>query len=254
MYKAALISIAISAPAGCGMVVDPNDPGEPPEALAVELTSPAVDQPVRDVVVVAANAIAAGGVITSVRFDLPDGDTVTDGSAPFSTMWDSTTVADGAHVMRATAIDDQGTARTAHATIFVDNGGACLGETGDALGLPRNIPDNNPSGITSSIQIAGSGTVASLSLSLDIRHPAPIDLELELISPAGTRFGVTYPEMPNPNIRITGRAITAFNGQAAAGAWKLRVADHLETDVGALHAWSLQIAKVCAPTPGPDPT
>ena len=47
------------------------------------------------------------------------------------------------------------------------------------------------------------------------------------------------------NIIITGQAITAFNGQPAAGTWKLKIQDLAAVDVGTLNSWSLLINGNC---------
>jgi hypothetical protein len=48
--------------------------------------------------------------------------------------------------------------------------------------MPKSIPDNNATGITSSIPVVGNGTVALLSLSLNITHTFIGDLVVTLIS------------------------------------------------------------------------
>src|SRR5439155_19068831 len=47
------------------------------------------------------------------------------------------------------------------------------------------------------------------------------------------------------NIVLTGSAVTAFNGQAAAGNWILKVKDLASQDVGTLDSWSLEIGGDC---------
>jgi hypothetical protein len=246
MYKSALFAMAFPTAVGCGVVLEPNPPPDHEAALAVAITSPVAGQPVSALVVVAANVVADNAV-ASARFDLPDGNSVIDRTAPFSTTWDSTTVPDGTYVVRVTATDDEGATGTTDTAITVANR-RCLRETHSAQGLPRSIPDASPTGVTSSIQIPGSGTVASLSLSLEIRHRYPIELDVELISPAGTRFPVSrHVDTPTADIVFTNQAIASFNGQAAAGAWNLRVIDAAKYDLGTLNSWSLTIVRNCTP-------
>jgi len=124
----------------------------------------------------------------------------------------------------------------------------CVNGTSSAQGLPRSIPDNNTTGITSAISVSGDGTVGSLALSLNITHPFRGDLKVTLISPTGTQFVVSNQEGGSAdNIVITSQSITTFNGQIAAGTWQLKVQDLAAADVGTLNSWSLAIVGHCAP-------
>src|SRR6185295_10101470 len=67
---------------------------------------------------------------------------------------------------------------------------ACASGTSNATGLPLAIPDNNATGITSTLPVSGDGTVSTLSLSLNITHTFRGDLKVTLISPTGTQFVV----------------------------------------------------------------
>jgi subtilisin-like proprotein convertase family protein len=136
-------------------------------------------------------------------------------------------------------------------TIIVANAG-CLERTFAARDLPRDIPDNDPIGITSSLSVAGNADVASLALSLRIAHPFPPELAVALISPAGTQLPISeLPEDPDAGgVVIANQLISAFNGQSAAGVWTLAVQDLAVTDAGRLDAWSLTITTNCSPIRG----
>jgi subtilisin-like proprotein convertase family protein len=220
-------------------------------APSVAITAPAAGSTVSGVVSVAANAADSDGTVASVKFDLPDGTSVTDTAAPFSTTWNSATVVDGGgYVIRATATDNQGATATTTVTVTVANGGGgCINNTFTATDVPRAIPDNNATGITSTIPVTGNGTVASLALSLNIGHTFRGDLTVTLVSPGGTQFSVSNRAGgATDNIIITNQAVTAFNGQAAAGAWRLLVADRASVDIGTLNSWSIRIVGNCSTT------
>jgi subtilisin-like proprotein convertase family protein len=216
----------------------------------VSITSPTSGATVSGVVNVAATASDADGTVASVRFDLPDGTSVTDTSAPFATTWNSATVPDGAgRVITATATDDRGATASNSVTVTVANGGgACINGNFASTDVPKSIPDNNPTGVTSNLVVTGNGVVQSLSLSLNITHTFRGDLVVTLIAPGGTQFIVSNRAGGSAdNIIINNQAIAAFNNQTAAGTWRLKVTDLAAVDVGTINSWSLNIVGNCTP-------
>jgi trimeric autotransporter adhesin len=111
------------------------------------------------------------------------------------------------------------------------------------------IPDNNATGITSTINVAATGTVTSLSVRVAITHTYQGDLEVALIGPdnttvllhnrtgAGTdNINTVYADLTAP-----AQALSAFTGKATNGAWKLRVRDLAAADTGSLTSWELDL-------------
>jgi subtilisin-like proprotein convertase family protein len=109
------------------------------------------------------------------------------------------------------------------------------------------IPDNNTTGVTSTLNVAATGTVADLRLRVNITHTYQGDLEVSLIGPdnttvllhnrtgAGTDNIVTvYPDLTAP-----AQSLSAFAGKSIAGAWKLKVRDLAAVDVGTLNSWEI---------------
>jgi subtilisin-like proprotein convertase family protein len=219
------------------------------QSPTVQITAPANGATVSgNAVAVTANASDPDGTVASVRFDLPDGSSVTDTTAPYSTTWSSLTVADGSHVIRATATDNIGFTTETTVTVNVVNGAAnCVNGTFNATDVPVSIPDNDPVGATSNLSAPGNGTVTALSFSVNITHTYRGDLRLTLISPGGMQFVVKEPDGADSadNVVITNQAITAFNGQAAGGQWRLLVVDVFGLDVGTINSWSLAITAFC---------
>jgi subtilisin-like proprotein convertase family protein len=219
------------------------------QAPTVTITSPTAGSTVSGTITVSANASDADGTVASVRFNLPDGTTVTDTTAPFSTTFDTTKLTDGAgRVFSATATDDRGAQATASVTVTIQNGnGGCItNQRFTSTDVPKSIPDNNATGVTSNLAVTGNGTVATLSLSLNITHTFRGDLTVTLISPGGTQFIVSNRAGGSAdNIVLTDSAITAFNGQPAAGTWRLKVQDLAAVDVGTINSWSLLINGNC---------
>jgi len=212
----------------------------------VSITTPSNGTTVASLVTVAANASDPDGTIASVKFDLPDGSNIVDTMPPYSTTWNSMTVADGnGRQITATATDNEGATSSTMTTFRVQNL-SCIDGTFNAAGLPIAIPDNNPTGIESTNAVAGNGNVATLSLSLHITHTFSGDLIVTLVSPGGASAVIRNKQGgATPDIVIVDEASTAFNGMPAAGTWKLDVADTAASDVGTLDSWSLKIVGAC---------
>ncbi len=111
------------------------------------------------------------------------------------------------------------------------------------------IPDNNTTGITSTINVAATGTVTSLSVRVAITHTYQGDLEVSLIGPDNTtvllhnRTGGTTDNINTVYADLTApaQALSAFNGKATNGAWKLKVRDLASADTGTLTSWELDL-------------
>ena len=109
------------------------------------------------------------------------------------------------------------------------------------------ILDNNTTGATSTMNVAASGTVANLRVRVDITHTYQGDLEVALIGPDNTtvllhnRTGSSTDNVKTvyPDLTAPAQSLTAFNGKAIAGAWKLRVRDLAAVDTGTLNSWEL---------------
>ncbi|MEZ4360542.1 MAG: M20/M25/M40 family metallo-hydrolase [Kofleriaceae bacterium] len=221
-------------------------PGNNPPTVSV--TAPTAGSTVSGTITVSATAADSDGTVASVRFDLPDGSTVTDTTAPYSATFNTTLVANGAHVFRATAMDNTGASSApSSVTATVQNGGGtCIDGIFNATGLPIAIPDNNVTGIVSTLPVVGNGTVATLALSLNINHTWRGDLVVTLVAPSGAQYIVSNRSGGSAdNIILTNSVITALNGQTAAGTWQLKVQDRASADIGNLNSWSLKITGTC---------
>jgi serine protease len=114
---------------------------------------------------------------------------------------------------------------------------------------PRSIPDNNPSGLTSTIQVNENRQILALSAEVHITHTAIGDLTVELLGPDGQsvllhdRSGGS-----DDNLNRT-YPVTAFDGLSSEGAWRLKVTDGSGLQVGRLDRWTLHTTAVqVAPT------
>jgi cysteine-rich repeat protein len=162
------------------------------------------------------------------------------------------------------------TARASHAvSLFA---GATLTTLTSTDG-PVPIPDNGQ--VVALLDFAGSGTVVDVDVAVDILHTNAQDLDIFLVSPAGTTVTLTTdnggandnvfagtvfddqapgaPSAPNvrnftyTNLVATGsiqpeEPLGAVIGEPAAGPWALVVIDDQGGNTGTLRSWSLTIA------------
>ncbi|MEM9558873.1 MAG: proprotein convertase P-domain-containing protein [Planctomycetota bacterium] len=129
-----------------------------------------------------------------------------------------------------------------------------------ATDAPLSIPDNQASGISSSIEVAEAFCVADVDVEVDINHTYSGDLLIELTGPGGqtvrlhNRTGgsasftpITYdddvlaPDGPG--------ALADFDGTVSAGTWTLSISDNAGSDTGTLNAWSLRVAEQAGDCP-----
>jgi subtilisin family serine protease len=104
-----------------------------------------------------------------------------------------------------------------------------------------SIPDNNSTGVTSSISVSGrSGNAPStLQVGVDIRHTYIGDLIVDLIAPDGSVYNL-HNRTGGGTDNIIGTYTVNASSEAANGTWKLRVRDRARRDTGYINGWSLQ--------------
>ena len=109
------------------------------------------------------------------------------------------------------------------------------------------IPDNDPTGVSSSISVTVDGTVQKVAVDVDITHTYIGDLRVELFSPEGrqailhNRTGGGQDDLVKTYDQNSSADIAAFAGQPTRGNWILRVTDLAGRDVGTLNRWGLKI-------------
>ena len=108
------------------------------------------------------------------------------------------------------------------------------------------IPDHDGGGLTQTRKVAGlsrTANIEAVQLRIEVTHPDPRELGVELTSPAGTR------SILNPvfNHALNGAdnpldwtlLSNAFYGESPSGDWTLTVIDAAAGNTGSLDAWSL---------------
>lgn len=138
-----------------------------------------------------------------------------------------------------------------------------LNETFDQYDGPDRLSIPDQSTATSELDVSGlSGTVLDMDVSLDISHSDQKDLDVFLISPAGTRVELltdvgNFGDGVNPTTLDDQAAssiieaevfyveyrpeglLSSFNSQDPNGTWTLEITDDAAGDVGILNSWSL---------------
>ena len=113
----------------------------------------------------------------------------------------------------------------------------------------RLIPDNDPQGVASELDVDGSGALRDLELTVDINHTWRGDLRVTLESPGGVSAEVQGPGGGGgENLKMTYRSVDVAGLKALVdaaveiqGVWRLRVFDRAPRDVGKLNAWKLKL-------------
>ena len=207
------------------------------------------DGGVRGTVELTATAADSDGTVAKVRFTLPGGATIDDATAPYSVSFDTSTVASGAHTVKAVATDNLGLESAASTqTLTVAASTACANGAVAATGLPLAIADSPGAGLSVPFVITGDGKVTSVLISLNIKHTYRGDLLVQLVSPTGVTKDISRREGGSADdLVISKKAIAGFTGAAGAGTWKLKVADLAKADVGTLNSASIQLQTDCTP-------
>ena len=102
------------------------------------------------------------------------------------------------------------------------------------------IPDNDPDGVVSTIEVDVEGTVAAVAVDLFITHTYNGDL-LVTLRKDGVSAEVYNGSGPGDDVELTAEFIDGFDGIDAAGTWELEVVDRMAVDEGDLEEWSLHL-------------
>ena len=102
------------------------------------------------------------------------------------------------------------------------------------------IPDNNATGVTSTITVSGrSGNAPSnTQVAVNIVHTYSGDLIVELVAPDGTVYTLQNRTGGSAD-NVVKTFTTNLSSEAINGAWKLRAKDRASTDTGYINSWSI---------------
>ncbi len=120
---------------------------------------------------------------------------------------------------------------------------ANTGWVASAGSLDLSIPDNSATGASSTLSVTNVMVVEAVQIHVDITHPMPGDLGIELTSPSATKSILL-------NIRNGFGTATdlvfvlesnAFYGEAAKGSWTVKIVDGRAGNSGTLNGWKIRI-------------
>ncbi|MFN0207489.1 MAG: proprotein convertase P-domain-containing protein [Planctomycetota bacterium] len=122
-------------------------------------------------------------------------------------------------------------------------------KTYNSTNVPLAIPDNNTTGITSNNAVADSGTLNTLTCSVNITHTYQGDLTVSLVHPDNSTAVLWNKTGGGTDNIVATFTVTTFANKQINGTWKLKVTDTAAQDIGTLNSWSMTINY--NPTAGP---
>jgi len=187
----------------------------------------------------------------------------------------------GENIVEVIVTDDSGNVSTCQATVVVNDVTAPVlvcgaspilnGSASDAPGVA--IPDNDPTGVTSTLTVSDDVVLTDLDVNLDIAHSWIGDLTVTITSPAGTAVTVVD-NIGGPgfgcsedNIMVTLdddaaeavqdqcaspiegtfsplNPLAVFNGENTMGDWLITVSDGAGGDTGTINNWGIEFTSV----------
>lgn len=103
-----------------------------------------------------------------------------------------------------------------------------------------NIPDNNTTGVQSSISVPTTGTAGTVTVDVNIVHPYIGDLIVDLIAPDGSVYNLHNRTGGSADNIVKTYTVSGASTEQKNGSWKLRARDRAASDVGYINSWTLK--------------
>lgn len=130
------------------------------------------------------------------------------------------------------------------------NGGGTTGGTGGSTSTgprtyratdpAREIPDNDPNGISMTLTVPDAITIRSLQVGVDVQHPYRGDLVVT-VEHAGRTVTLHDRAGGSADDLVQQFSVADFAGMDARGTWTLRVSDRAAADVGRLRGFTITV-------------
>jgi subtilisin-like proprotein convertase family protein len=104
------------------------------------------------------------------------------------------------------------------------------------------IPDLDTTGAHTDIAVDATGAVRSMSVTVDLDHTFIGDLTIRLSRVGGREFVLLREQAIEGTSLHRVFMVTGFDGEAAAGTYRLTVVDGAARDTGTLTGWSMDVA------------
>jgi subtilisin-like proprotein convertase family protein len=111
-----------------------------------------------------------------------------------------------------------------------------------------DIPDDDPTGVTSEIVVDKSGRLLRAQVEVDITHSYRGDLEIRLIHPNGTDLQLQPKSNDSGDDIKQTYSVEGLTNSQINGTWRLKVIDHASADLGTLNRWVLRLETGGTPT------
>ena len=136
------------------------------------------------------------------------------------------------------------------APVLPDYGVGTLSATQVPLGLA--VPDNNTTGVNSTLAVPDSCTITKVTVAVDITHTYRGDLVITITSPTATTVALTATAYVGTDdyvgtfadaggTFVPVEALSAFNTQQAQGTWTFHISDQSGGDTGTVNGWGLNL-------------
>jgi subtilisin-like proprotein convertase family protein len=121
------------------------------------------------------------------------------------------------------------------------------------VNVNANIPDNNATGVTSTVVVPASQNVQieHVEVVFNAQHTYRGDLRVVLTSPSGTQSVLADQRLEDSDDNYTGWVFSTVRdwGETSQGQWTIKVSDLFSADVGVFQDWSLRFYGVPAAVP-----
>ena len=113
-----------------------------------------------------------------------------------------------------------------------------------------HLPDADPTGVTSEIEVDAVGSLRNIQVDVDITHTYRGDLKITLSAPSGLAIDLhaVNRSESEANLRVAytpadtpGLQALIDQNTLVQGVWKLAVSDNLSQDIGKLNSWGIRL-------------
>ncbi|MCC6525890.1 MAG: proprotein convertase P-domain-containing protein [Polyangiaceae bacterium] len=105
------------------------------------------------------------------------------------------------------------------------------------------IPDDDPTGVKTTISVPDAGSIKALKVRVTIDHAYQGDLTLKLRRASGTVITLQQADGSSGDFGTKTFTPTNWNGVSSAATWSLTAIDEAASDVGTLTGWSLEVTR-----------